>query len=104
VGLSEEQIAHVADDPLPPDVYDERQAAVVRYAQRVTRLNAVDDELYAELSRYFDAAALIELCLVVGSANMVNRLHATFHTDVEEATLSALESSCPLPLPPRPPA
>jgi alkylhydroperoxidase family enzyme len=100
--LSEEQIAHVGDDPVPPGVYDDQQAAVVRYAQRTTRMDPIGDDLYRELKRFFTDAALIELCFIVGSANLVNRFHATFRTDVERATLSALATSCPLPLPPLP--
>jgi alkylhydroperoxidase family enzyme len=103
VGLSEEQIAHVADDPLPAGIYDDRQAVVVRYAQRATTMGVVDDALFSELKRFFDDAALIELCFIVGLANIVNRFHATFHTQVDSGTLSALASSCPLPLPARPP-
>jgi hypothetical protein len=36
-------------------------------------------------------------------SNEVNRFHATFLTDVDPAITDALEVSCPLPLPPRPP-
>jgi hypothetical protein len=32
----------------------------------------------------------MDLCFTVGLANLVNRFHATFHTDVDESTLRAL--------------
>lgn len=70
------------------------------YARRLTRGEPIDDDLYAELSRHFPPAALIELCFIVGSANMVNRFHATFLTDVETSTQEALRTSCPVELPP----
>jgi alkylhydroperoxidase family enzyme len=75
---------------------------VVRYARASTLLQPIDDELYGELARHFDTRQLIELCMTVGLANQVNRFHATFLTDLDEAIGSALATSCPLPLPPKP--
>ena len=102
VGLRDDQIAHLADDPPPREVFDAVEQAVVAYAQRLTRMQPIDDELYSELIRHFTAPALIELCFIVGSANMVNRFHATVLTDVEEGTRAAVGVSCPLPVPPNP--
>jgi len=73
----------------------------VRYARASTLLRPIDDELYDELTRHFDTRQIIELCMTVGLANQVNRFHATFLTDLDEATEAALGSRCPLPLPPR---
>lgn len=72
---------------------------MVTYAQRLTRGLPIDDALYGELSRHFSPAALIELCFIIGSANMVNRFHATFRTDVERSTQTELAESCPIRLP-----
>ena len=101
-GLRDDQIARLADDPPPDEVFDEVERAVVTYARRLTRMQPIDDELYAELIGHFTPAALIELCFVVGSANMVNRFHATFLTDVEAGTRAALSTACPVPIPPHP--
>jgi alkylhydroperoxidase family enzyme len=102
VGLRDEQMARLGDDPPPHDVFDEVERAVVAYSRRLTRMQPIDDDLYAELVRHFTPAALVELCFIVGSANMVNRFHATFLTDVEAATSTALAVSCPVPLPRHP--
>jgi alkylhydroperoxidase family enzyme len=108
MGLSETQIAHLADDPLPEGVYDPAEAAIVRYAQRSTRDIAIDRETYAELARHFSKEQIIDICLTVGLSNMVNRFHATFLTDLDEATVEAVEAgdvaagSCPLERPARP--
>ena len=107
-GLTEEQLQHLGDDPLPEGVYDDAEAAIVRYAQRSTRSIVVDDETYAALAVHFTPRQLIEICLTVGLSNMVNRFHATFHTDLDEATLAAVEAGdvaagvCALPRPPAP--
>jgi alkylhydroperoxidase family enzyme len=102
VGLSDEQIAHLGDDPLPEGVYDPEEAAIVRYSQASTRLLPITDDLYADLTRHFDTLQIIELCATVGLSNQVNRFHATFLTDVDTTISEALGDSCPLPLPPVP--
>ena len=100
--MTDEQIAHLDDDPLPDGVYSAEQAAIVRYAQASTRLKPITDELYGDLARHFDTQQIIELCATVGLSNEVNRFHATFLTDVDPETARALGDSCPLPIPESP--
>ena len=95
-------MAHLGKDPLPEGVYESDEAAVVRYARASTLLRPIDDELYNELARHFDTRQIIELCMTVGLANQVNRFHATFLTDLDEAIEAALAANCPVPLPPEP--
>jgi alkylhydroperoxidase family enzyme len=98
-GIGDEQLAHLGDDPLPDEVYDDEAAAIIRYSQASTRMVPVDDGLYADLAAHFDQDQIIELCFVVGFSNLVNRFHATFLTTVDDDTVVALTGSCPLPLP-----
>lgn len=99
---------HLIDDPLPNGVYTDEEAAIIRYAQKSTRLEPIDDVTYGDLERYFSKEQIIDICLTVGLSNMVNRFHATFLTDVDEVTLTEVEAGtadgaiCPIKLPPRP--
>jgi alkylhydroperoxidase family enzyme len=102
VGLSEEQLAHLADDPLPAGVFDDAGRAVVEYSRRCTRMEPIDDDLFARLRRHFSLEQVMELCFTVGVANVINRFHATFLTDLDAATLDELGDEPLLPLPPRP--
>ncbi|MGH2506602.1 MAG: carboxymuconolactone decarboxylase family protein [Ktedonobacteraceae bacterium] len=110
VGLTEAQLSHLGDEPLPAEIYSESEAAIVRYAQRSTKDIAIDAETYNALAQHFNAQQIIDICLTVGLSNMVNRFHATFLTDVDESTLLAVEAGdelvgggvCPIPRPPRP--
>jgi alkylhydroperoxidase family enzyme len=101
-------MGHLGDDPLPRDLYPPAQAAVVRYAQKSTRLARIDDETYGALTRHFTHQQIIDICLTVGLSNMINRFHATFQTDLDEATTAEAEQgdviagSCPIPRPPPP--
>jgi alkylhydroperoxidase family enzyme len=85
-GIDEEKLAHVGDDPLPTDLYSPDELAVVRYARVSTRMEPITDQLYAELAEHFDERQIIELCMTVGLSNVVNRFHATFLTDLDDAT------------------
>jgi alkylhydroperoxidase family enzyme len=98
VGLSDEKIAHLRDDPLPDGVYSPDEAAIVRFAQTSTRMAPISDKLFADLSAHFDTQQMIELCFTVGNSGIVNRFHALFHTDLDAATIAELGES-PLPLP-----
>ena len=99
---------HLVDDPLPEGVYDAAQAAIVRYAQKSTRLEPIDDVTYAALAEHFSTQQIMDICLTVGLSNMVNRFHATFRTDLDAVTLEEVEAgdaiagSCPIPRPQAP--
>lgn len=100
---------HLLDDPLPAGVYDAGEVAIVRYARKATRLEPIDDATYGALAAHFSTPQIIDICLTVGLSNMVNRFHATFHTDLDAATTARVEAedaarggSCPIPRPPQP--
>ena len=101
-GLTEAQIAHLGDDPLPNGVYAAEEAAIVRYAHASHRREPIPDEVYADLRRHFTDEEIIDLCFVIGLSNLVNGFHATFLTDLDERTADAVGPSCPLPVPPQP--
>jgi alkylhydroperoxidase family enzyme len=98
VGITDEQLAHLADDVPPPGMYTPAEAAIVKYARQSTLHIQIDDALYAELASHFTKEQIIDICLVVGQSNVVNRFHATFKTDVDPSTLATIGAS-PLPLP-----
>ncbi len=99
---------HLTDDPLPDGIYAPEEIAIIRYAQKSTRLEAIDNATYGALEHHFSKEQIIDLCLTVGLSNMVNRFHATFQTDVDETTLDEVADgtpdgmSCPIRLPERP--
>ena len=98
-GLTEEKLSHLGDDPLPDGLYEPDEAAIVRYAQKSTRMDTIDDATYAALREHFDETQIIEICFTVGLSNLINRFHATFLTELDAATQQALSPSCPLPFP-----
>jgi alkylhydroperoxidase family enzyme len=77
---------------------DETDRLVLRYSEVLTRENRVDDALYAELEKIFSRDELVELAMTVGLSAMVNRVHATFRTDVDSDTQAAVADgpACPI--------
>ena len=99
VGLTNDEMASMAM-PETCASFDATDRLVLRYAEVLTRENRVDDALYAELAARFGAEELLELAMTVGLSALVNRVHATFLTDLDEATLGQVQglSACPLPV------
>ena len=98
VGLTEDEMASMG----APDScasFDETDKLVLRYSESLTRDNLCDDQLYAELAQRFSKDELVELCVTIGLSAMVNRVHATFRTDVDDSTEAAVTGlgACLLP-------
>jgi alkylhydroperoxidase family enzyme len=85
IGLSDGEIAVMADAEESP-LFDATDRLVLRYAESLKRENRVSDDLYAELSVRFSRDELVELCFSVGLSSLVNRVHATFRTDLDDET------------------
>jgi len=85
-------------DPESCATFDDRDKLVLRYSEKLTRDNKVDGPLYAELEAAFSREELVELAMTVGLSAMVNRVHATFATDVDESTLASVADgpACPI--------
>jgi len=82
-GLTQGQI-----DALPgwqvSKVFDDRERAVLAYADCVTREIRVPDSVFAEVRRYFDERELTELAATVAGYNMVSRFLEAMQIDHEE--------------------
>ena len=108
IGISDQKLAHLGDDPLPHGVYSEAEAAVVRYAQKSTRMEPIDGATYEALARQFSVQQMIEICFIVGLAQLVNRFNATFLPKVDEYILEAnaradsASGACPIAYPSMP--
>jgi alkylhydroperoxidase family enzyme len=100
IGLTKEEMA-LMDDPARCASFDARDRVVLRYAEQLTRENRVDDALYAELAASFADPELVDLALTVGLSALVNRMHATFRTDLDASTQDAVGTAAVCLLPSR---
>ena len=66
-----------------PGMFDERAAAVIAYADSMTRQIHVPDAVFDVTARFFDARQMVELTATVGAYNMVSRFLEALHMDPE---------------------
>lgn len=89
IGLSDQELAAIASWQ-DSDVFDEKDRSVLAYADAVSSRNAVSNEIYGNLTRYFTEAEIMKICIAVSFAGLVNRVHATFRTDLDQTTLDSV--------------
>jgi alkylhydroperoxidase family enzyme len=64
-------------------LFDEQDRLVLELAESLSVDHQVDDSLYGRLEEQFDRPVLVRLAMTVALAGMVNRIHATFQTEVD---------------------
>lgn len=89
VGLNETEMAEVGSWETS-DVFDDKDRLVLRYTDSLSRDNRVEDSLYKDLTAHFSEKEIMKLCITVSFAGLVNRVHATFLTDVDQTTLDTV--------------
>jgi alkylhydroperoxidase family enzyme len=80
-GLSLEKINAAPDFTSP--LFDDKEKAVVRFANEVTKDVSAIDESIGQLRNYFDDSQIAELTMVIGVFNVLTRFADTFKVDLE---------------------
>lgn len=84
LGLTDEEFTALQGDYLESPLFDEREKAVLRWAEAMTWNTAKDDdEAWAEMRRLFSDAEIVEISLITGMFAMINRLNDSFRTELE---------------------
>ena len=72
------------DDYRSSPLFNEREKAVLAWAEAMTLNTAKSDKtVWEELRRLFTDAEIVEISLITGLFNMVNRLNDSFCTELE---------------------
>lgn len=96
VGITEQELASMETPDSCPS-FNDVDKLVLFYSENLTATNEVGDEVYARLQKAFSNEEIMELAMTVGLSAMVNRVHATFETDVDDSTQDFVSTlSCPL--------
>ena len=67
-------------------LFNEREKAVLAWAEAMTLNTAKrDGKVWTELRRLFTDAEIVEISLITGMFNMINRLNDSFRTELESA-------------------
>jgi alkylhydroperoxidase family enzyme len=80
-GATREEIASLLDFENGP--LGDAEKAALRYGRRVTRDGAVSDDVFAELSRNFDAGEIVEITCVLGLFTYFNRFKEALRVETD---------------------
>lgn len=86
VGLSKEKVENLRLWK-ESTLYTEEERLALEYTEEVVKNIRISDELYSRLSSQFTAQQIINLCFTSGISGIINRIHGTFQTDVDNITL-----------------
>ena len=87
IGLTEDEILSLRTWR-DSDLYGPVDRLVLEYVEETKLHHRVTDELYERLAQHFSTRQIIDLCFSAGIADLINRFHATFLTDVDTETLA----------------
>jgi alkylhydroperoxidase family enzyme len=82
VGLTDEQIASVADGP-EADGWSDRERALLTAADELHRDRVISDATWASLTRQYDERELIEICMLIGHYEMLAMVLASLRVQPE---------------------
>ena len=85
MGLTQDQINQLeGDDWKDSDLFDDKEKAVIRWADEVSKLTAKhNDFAFREMKRYFSNRQIVELTFICGMWHLSGRLAEALHLVVE---------------------
>lgn len=79
-GVTDAQIKAI-DNDATGDLFDEKEKAVLRFAEQLTKTADVDEAIVEQLKGFLSDPQLVQLAATVGLANFTNRFNHAF--DIE---------------------
>lgn len=85
LGLKDEEFdALQADNYRDSPLFNDREKAVIAWAEAMTLNTAKrDNKVWDDLKEHFNDAEIVEISLITGMFNMINRLNDSFRTELE---------------------
>lgn len=85
LGLTQEQINLLeGEDWKDSDLFDDKEKAVIRWADEVSKLTAKNNDLaFNEMKKYFSDRQIVELTFICGMWHLSGRLAEALHLVVE---------------------
>lgn len=84
LGLTAAEFTALQGDYAASALFDEREKAALAWAEAMTLNTAKrDNKVWDELRRHFNDAEIVEISLIAGMFNMINRLNDSFRTELE---------------------
>ena len=84
LGLTDAEFETLQGDHRGSPLFNEREKAVLTWAEAMTLNTAKrDGPAWEAMRRLFTDAEIVEISLITGMFNMINRLNDTFRTELE---------------------
>jgi len=85
LGLKTEEFDSLqADDYRDSALFSDKEKAVIAWAEAMTLNTAKrDNKVWDDLKKHFNDAEIVEISLITGMFNMINRLNDSFRTELE---------------------
>ena len=84
LGLKDEEFDALQGDYRASALFSEREKAAMAWAEAMTLNTAKhDDAAWETMRRLFADAEIVEISLITGMFNMINRLNDSFRTELE---------------------
>ncbi len=84
LGLTDAEFEALQDDYRQSPLFNEREKAVLAWAEAMTLNTAKKDGAHwDDMRRLFSETEIVEISLITGLFNMINRLNDSFRTDLE---------------------
>lgn len=85
LGLTQDQINLLeGDDWKDSDLFDDKEKAVIRWADEVSKLTAKNNDFaFNEMKKYFSDRQIVELTFICGMWHLSGRLAEALHLVVE---------------------
>ena len=85
LGLKDNEFdALQSDDYRDSTLFSDKEKAVIAWAEAMTLNTAKrDNKVWDDLKKHFNDAEIVEISLITGMFNMINRLNDSFRTELE---------------------
>ena len=94
LGLTDAEFDALQGDYRASALFNEREKAVLAWAEAMTLNTAKrDGPHWDDLRRLFNDAEIVEISMITGLFNMINRLNDSFRTELEPAHVNARQRS-----------
>ena len=86
LGLTDAEFDALQENYRDSTLFNEREKAVLAWAEAMTLNTAKrDNAVWDEMRRLFSDAEIVEISMITGMFNMINRLNDSFRTELEPA-------------------
>ncbi|NHM33699.1 carboxymuconolactone decarboxylase family protein [Neobacillus terrae] len=69
-------------------VYSDKERLILEYTEALVKDIRISDDLYKRVAEIFTPKQIIDICFTSGISGIINRIHGTFQTEVDELTLN----------------